>query len=65
MNIAEDIKDEINSFKFHSFSSYGNISDYSWLAFYEYFSEVVKIDLKNDAFYEFKSPTNSRALYYP
>jgi hypothetical protein len=55
-NVEANVKANVgaNVWEFHNFSSYGNIGDYAWISCYDYFSEVAKIDLKNNDFYEFR-----------
>ena len=50
-NIGDNIGD--NKIKYEPFSSYGNIGDYGWVAFYDYFTRIGV--LNNKDFNSFKS----------
>ena len=48
-----DINGPKKDLKYVGTSSYGNLSDYSWLAFYEFFHKI-GLEIENDYFFDYK-----------
>jgi hypothetical protein len=51
-SVEASVRASVEDNKFEQFSSYGNIGDYGWISFYDFFTEIDIIN--NDKFNQFK-----------